>query len=393
MSTYTILVIVCGIIIYSYLADMVARRTKVPSVLILLCSGMALRWLVEYLAIRTINFNLVLPALGTIGLIMIVFEGALELEYEPSKKQLISKAFGAALLILVGSALAIAGVIYYLTGKDLNICLLNAVPFSVISSAIAIPSVGGLPLAKREFVVYESSFSDILGIMFFNFMDSNEHIQVGSFLKLGVASALTLLIAGVVCLFLLYVLGRIGQRVKYVFVIALLILVYAISRMWHLPALVIVFAFGLFLKNVYLIPDLRFRRLFLYDNYETDLHQLHQISAESAFLLRTFFFIIFGFTINVGNLVISEVIQFGSVAFIITLVVRYLGLRATIGTVTTPEWYITPRGLISILLFYSIADSLTFSLYQSSMLLFLVLATNLLMSIGLVRYRAPLDTN
>src|SRR5690606_41153731 len=50
---------------------------------------------------------------------------------------------------------------HYMTGKPWHDCLLNAIPFSVISSAIAIPSVASLTAAKKEFIVYESSFSEI----------------------------------------------------------------------------------------------------------------------------------------------------------------------------------------------------------------------------------------
>ena len=48
--------------------------------------------------------------------------------------------------------------------------MIYAIPLSIMSSAIIIPSVGGLMGQKKEFMVYESTFSDILGIMFFYFM-------------------------------------------------------------------------------------------------------------------------------------------------------------------------------------------------------------------------------
>ena len=44
---------------------------------------------------------------------------------------------------------------------------LAAMPFAVVSSAVAIPSSAGLADATREFVVYESSLSDILGVLVF----------------------------------------------------------------------------------------------------------------------------------------------------------------------------------------------------------------------------------
>ena len=47
--------------------------------------------------------------------------------------------------------------------------VIYATPLSIISSAVAIPSSAGLREQEKEFVVYESTFSDILGIMVFNY--------------------------------------------------------------------------------------------------------------------------------------------------------------------------------------------------------------------------------
>jgi hypothetical protein len=388
MTTYAVLIVICGIIIYSYLANVLAKRTNIPAVLILLLSGIILRYVTEYFHIKTLNFNLILPALGTIGLIMIVFEGALELDYQPAKKQLIIKAFWAALVILTISCLLIAIGFWYMTGRDFNVCVLNAVPFGVISSAVAIPSVTDLTASKKEFIVFESSFSDILGIMFFNFMATNKEVELASFLHLGLETFEIIVIAALSCLALLYLLGQLTSGVKYVLIIAIMVLIYAIGRTWHLPSLVIVFAFGLFLKNVDLIKSNTFQKYFLYERYQSDMHQLHQISAESAFLLRTFFFIIFGFTIHVEEILDFQLIQNGLGIFIITFAVRYAILSLLLKTTPNPELYITPRGLISILLFYGIADHLKLFPYQSGLLLFTVLTTNLAMTFGLVRYKS-----
>jgi hypothetical protein len=48
--------------------------------------------------------------------------------------------------------------------------LLNAIPLGIISSSVAIPAAINLRPADKEFVVYESSFSYILGILVFDFI-------------------------------------------------------------------------------------------------------------------------------------------------------------------------------------------------------------------------------
>ena len=76
----------------------------------------------------------------------------------------------------------VAAVIYWLV-PDITVkaALVNAIPLSIISSAIAIPSVDQIGKSKREFIVYESIFSDIFGILIFNFVVFTDKIVPSSF--------------------------------------------------------------------------------------------------------------------------------------------------------------------------------------------------------------------
>ena len=170
MTTYTTLIVLSGLVIFSYLFDLFASKTKLPSVLLLLILGIGLKLLSDHFQWQTINFLRILPTLGTVGLILIVFEGSLELKYDKQKNSVIKGAFLSAFFILLATVIAITFIIYQITSKDLYLCFINAIPFSVISSAIAIPSVAGLSNKTREFIIYESSFSDILGIILFNWV-------------------------------------------------------------------------------------------------------------------------------------------------------------------------------------------------------------------------------
>ena len=172
MTTYTVLIILSALVIFSYLFDLVASKTKLPSVLLLLVLGIGLRLLVDELQIHTFNFLQILPTLGTVGLILIVFEGSLELKYAKDKNKIIKGAFLSALIILILTVGVITFIIHQITHQELYICFVNAIPFSVISSAIAIPSVASINKHSKEFIIYESSFSDILGIIAFNFAPS-----------------------------------------------------------------------------------------------------------------------------------------------------------------------------------------------------------------------------
>ena len=85
MTTYTTLIILSGLVIFSYLFDLLAGKTKIPSVILLLLLGIGLKQVVDYFGMPMFNVSLILPTLGTLGLILIVFEGALELRYNSDK--------------------------------------------------------------------------------------------------------------------------------------------------------------------------------------------------------------------------------------------------------------------------------------------------------------------
>ena len=384
MTTYTVLIILSGLIIFSYLFDMIAKKTKIPSVLLLLFLGIGLKQLVVYFGIETFDFLKVLPTLGTVGLILIVFEGALDLKYNKDKNVLIKKSFFSALIILLLTTAAITIILHELTSYSYYLCFVNAIPFSIISSAIAIPSVSGINKKDREFVIYESSFSDIAGIILFNFAISNDSYNFTAFANLGLELVMIILFAAVSCLLLLYLIGKITHHVKFFLIISILILVYAIGQSYHLSALVIVLAFGLFLNNSDEIRIPVFRKYFIYPNLSKDLVQLNQLSAESAFIIRTFFFVIFGFTIVIDQLQDFKLIQYAIFIILAMYLIRFLYLKFAAKIPISPALFITPRGLISILLFYNLPTNMRVNGVGTGLLFFVILSTSIIMSLGLL---------
>ena len=387
MTTYTILIVLSALVIFSYLFDLVASKTKLPSVLLLLVLGIGLRILVDKLQIHTYSFLEILPTLGTVGLILIVFEGSLELKYAREKNKVIKGAFLSALFILIATVVIITFIIYQITGQTLYLCFVNAIPFSVISSAIAIPSVSSINKKSKEFVIYESSFSDILGIILFNFAVANQHITAGSFGQLALNTVLILLLSVVACVTLLYLMGRLRHHIKFFLIISILIMVYAIGQSFHLSALVLILSFGLFLNNADAIKHAWFRSVFIYKNLSNDLTQLHQLSAETAFIIRTFFFVIFGFTMNIYeldnfNIIANGLIMLGSI-YVIRFGYLYFFKREHV----LPEGFVTPRGLISILLYYNLPQHMKLVEIGTPFLFMVVLGSSLVMSIGLMSTR------
>lgn len=381
------LLVLSVLVIFSYTFDVLARKTKIPSVLLLLASGMGLRYAAGYFGLPLRFLDSILPLLGTLGLILIVLEGALELKLDREKKTVIRQTLWAALSILLLTTAVVTAAIYGLSDAPLRLCFINAVPFGIISSAIAIPSASVLPVARKEFVVYESSFSDIFGIVLFNFAIGNQTYGWWAFGKLTFETLAIVVISFVFCLLLLYLMKSITHHLKFFLIISVLVLAYASGKHYHLSSLVIILAFGLLLNNVMVIPVRWFHRQFVYPNFKADLEQMHLLSGESAFLVRTFFFLLFGMSIDLRGVFDSQVLLISGVIVMAIYGVRFVYQRLAIPQASLTELLLSPRGLISILLFLSIPDRERISLLDKNVLLVVVLVTSVLMTVGLLRSR------
>ena len=202
---------------------------------------------------------------------LIVLEGALEIHFDKGKIGLLKRAFLSALLVLLGTALLIALTLKALSDSSWYVCILNALPFAVISSSIAIPSVANMRKADREFVIYESSLSDILGIVVFDFVLFNEAVTSKSIVGLGLDMVAIVVISVVFCLGLLWLMGNLKHHIKFFLIMSVLVLVYALAKQFNLSSLIIVLAFGLLLNNADRLHHPVFARIFHYRRMSADL--------------------------------------------------------------------------------------------------------------------------
>ncbi len=170
-TSYNLIIEASIIVILSFWFNGISKKTNIPSVLMLIVLGIVLQYVLGYFVPDKPEFDGALEILGIVGLIMIVLEAALELELKKEKIIPILKAMVIALIGLVGSAWVAALIMYqFIPEMTMQSAWLYATPLSILSSAIIIPSVSGLSETKKEFHIYESTFSDIMGIMMFYFL-------------------------------------------------------------------------------------------------------------------------------------------------------------------------------------------------------------------------------
>lgn len=339
-----------------------------------------------------------LEVLGNIGLVMIVLEAALDLKLEREKMGMILRSFITALLGIGGSMFALAGFFLYIfPSTDLYTAIVYAIPLSIMSSAIIIPSVGRLQGKKKEFMVYESTFSDILGIMVFYFMIGADGGAGGGSIVWEIIFNVvgTLLLSIVVAYAMVYLFQHLKMQVKLFLVIAVLLLLFAVGKYFHLSSLLIILVFGLVLNN----SDLFFRgplaKLFNKEQVRPILHDFHNLTLEFAFLLRTFFFVVFGLSITITSLYNFEV-AVNSIAIVIILyIVRYISLRVFAKENVFPELFIAPRGLITVLLFFVLVknNSVHIDAFDTGLLLYPILITSIVMMIALISYKGEKVTD
>lgn len=387
-----LIIAVCTLLVIAYLFDRSAARTRIPSVILLLGLGWVLQQFTGLLPFTLPDLQPVLPVLGTIGLILIVLEGALELQLGKEKIPLVSLATAMAFLPLVIGALVVAGWMYLNLGTSFKNSLAAAIPLFVISSAIAIPSARNLNPAEREFVTYESSISDIIGVIFFNFIVYNEVIDAMAVSSFITGMLLILMISVISTLFLAWFMARNEHHVRFLPIIICIILIYATAKVWHLPSLLFILIFGLFLSNLELLRNTRWFRKFPVDALIPEVKKFHEVGTELAFLVRSLFFILFGFLMNTDEIVNSDSLPV-SLAVTALIIALRLGVLLLFRKPLNPLVFLAPRGLITILLFLSIPESQQIPFINKSVVIQIILFSALFMMFGLIRYKSEAYEN
>jgi len=283
IGAYGYIIAICLLVILSYLFNLISRRTGIPSVLLLLLTGIGVR---ETLVFNNISVEVspqMVEIFGILGLIMIILEAGLDLQLGKKKIKLIRNAFFSGLIILVLSAIAISSFLYFYLKEDFILCLIYALPLSVVSSAIVIPSISHLDEHKKEFLVYETSFSDILGIIFFNYLIAGNLLK-GSNITWFFGSLIISIVLSIVLSFLmLFMLTRITTKVRFFLVFAVLIFLYAGGKMLHLPSLFIILLFGLIVSNWQLTIFNRLYKWVSIQQVDDVSHLLHSLTFSSLF--------------------------------------------------------------------------------------------------------------
>ncbi|WP_036151874.1 cation:proton antiporter domain-containing protein [Maribacter forsetii] len=394
LSSYNLIIGASLIVVLSFFFNGISKKTNIPAVLMLIVLGVLIKIGLEFFIPEIPDFKGSLEILGTVGLIMIVLEAALELELKKEKLWPILKSMVIALIGLVGSAYVAALILYqFIPNMTMQSAWLYATPLSILSSAIIIPSVGGLSEAKKEFHIYESTFSDIMGIMMFYFLTGKLNpAEDSGVIGFSINFAVTIVIALVASYVIILVFQRIKSQAKLFLLISVLLLLYAIGKKMHLSSLIIILVFGLIVKNVNLFFPGKTKIFLEKERMQQIYHELHIVTLETAFVVRTFFFVIFGITIVLSSLLSINVAIVSLLIIASIYAIRFLILIVFVGKDMLPQLFIAPRGLITVLLFYAIPMEAQIEGFESGILLFVIIATSLVMTWAMIRDKRKIST-
>lgn len=351
MDSTHVMIAGSAMVIGFHLADLFAHRLRIPSVLFLMAFGAIASLAASGSDLPIRPPQELLTGMGLLGLALIVLEGSMGLVWRPgTEKTMLSgtvSAMACIVLFLVPAAMAF----HALWGGSWRVAILNAIPLAVVSSAIAIPSAARLPEASRDFISVETSLSYIVGVLLFNAVAVPGALGIGTLFHMGWSALLVLVVSVAIVGTTLRIMRHSSQGVRFVPLLASLLLFFSVGKLLHLPSLLLVFLFGLAVAN---LPHLRVepvRKFLMHDGFRQDAHLLETMVRELAFLARTFFFFLFGYSLEFDKLAHPMPWLAGILLVGLVYLGRYLVLRGLGRPDLRRVLFIAPRGLITLLLF------------------------------------------
>lgn len=153
--------------------------------------------------------------------------------------------------------------------------------------------------------------------------------------------------------------------------------------MFHLPALIFILLFGIFLGNLDRLNNIKWIKKAKPDKLNVEVMKFKEIVMEGTFLIRTIFFMLFGYLMNTAEIINQESLIWSGAIVGAIFIFRFIQLKFS-RLPLRPLLLIAPRGLITILLFLVITPSQTIELVNRSLIIQVIILTAFMMMLGLI---------
>jgi len=299
------LVIFIGLLIFiSHLFAGIFEKKGIPDVLMLMIIGIVIGPVFHL--VEPEDFGIVKGIFTTVTLVFILFQGGLDLRFETMHSAL----RGMSLLTAVNFAATtvVVGLIAWLllSLEPIPAFILGAI-LGGTSSAVVIPLVKQLKLQEKAstILVLESALSDVLCIVFVLALIqaySAEGIKVGAIVGSIISSfTLAALLGAASALLWSVLLAKIRTINNSMFTTpAFVFVIYGIAEVLGFSGAIAALAFGVTLAN---IDRFKFKAIqrFVNRGMNTFNDTEKQFFSEIVFLLKTFFFVFIGISIQFTN--------------------------------------------------------------------------------------------
>jgi len=288
--------------------------------------------------------------------------------------------------LLAGLFGALASPVFHLTPVQAAIL---ATPFALISSAIAIPGSASLEPHAREFVVYESSASDIFGVLvFFALVNSGASVR-GFLTALAGGGLLSLLLAFACSLILVFVTTRATAHVRFVPLLAGLFALYSAGELLHLSPLIMVLLFGLMLNNRAALVRVPLLSPLAGRISTATVKEFKVLVQELTFAVRGFFFFLLGYSTNLADFTQLRAWTAAALILVVVYSTRFAALRLFRRPLAASVTWVAPRGLITVLLYLDARQILHLPAYLDGTVLLVVFVSAVFLALSRHRSASP----
>ncbi|MBI2079048.1 MAG: cation:proton antiporter [Euryarchaeota archaeon] len=411
-----------GLMVFgAFVGSLVFKRFRLPDIILLVVLGVVLGPITDFVDVEL--FAKIAPLVGTVAIIIILFDGGLKVRYAEIIHGVASGSL-LALLVFSATALLCGLVARYIIGVNWSLALLLGMALGGAGAAIVIPLIQQLGVGDRTktIVSIEAATADVLVVVGVVGLSTalalkqagGPGLDPGDFTKDLVQTFAVGVAVGIAAgLGWVWALKQFAERgYEYALTMAVLFLMYAGVEMLHGSGALAVLAFGLVVGNARKTtkvenPELarkKGRRSWQYAPvFGVDLAHLHE---ELVFFVRAFFFVALGVVINLDVLVSPRFIAVGLLLTLGVFLGRVWGVLVVLGRGKLAEWdklavtLMFPLGLaaaaLSILPFdrYGIVGTEDFGSYAAVV----IVLTNLLSSalvyvVNLDKVRAKIFTD
>ncbi len=386
-----------GLLVIAFTANRLFSWTRVPDVVVLMAAGVVLGPLL-HLA-KPAQFVEITHAFGTLALLLILFEGGLELNIRETIRHFPGGlVFG---VLSYGFTFLLIGIVAHF-GLNLsysNAALVGAV-LGCTSSTVILPVLQQLGAREpvKVILLIESTLGDVLGVLTVGLL-----LDVRSGATTGGGDAMRVLAIQIfIPLASAFVVGFLwtrllphltDQRFWQVLTFAIVLLIYSVTESLHGNGLLAVLGFGLTLSNLPTKKNAVTESGFWFTPRIKPHEKILSFHSELSFLVRTFFFVLIGVVVDLSGLGKLWIVIPGILAAI--FVSRWLAVMSSSWSwreVRPDERelmsWIFPRGLITIVLALQVLEAVDTGLSFLSGLAFVaILFTNFLVIVGGIRMR------